>query len=173
MSFYKTNISPSFPDHSKVWIYQAADVFTDEIAAAIQTKITEFTKQWSAHKLQVNATGAVLHNLFVVLVADESEVNVSGCSIDSSVHFIKALGQEFNIDFFDRMKIAFRSSLEGEIEVQNFNLLIEKINSGAINSDINVFNNTIQTLADFKTKWLVPVSNSWLGARINKEALSS
>lgn len=43
--------------------------------------------------------GFVMYNRFVVLMADESEVGVSGCSMDASVHFIKGLAAEFNTNF--------------------------------------------------------------------------
>jgi signal transduction histidine kinase len=37
-----------------------------------------------------------------VLIADENEVSVSGCSIDSSVKFIQHLQSEYQLNFFDR-----------------------------------------------------------------------
>jgi hypothetical protein len=166
MSFYNSSLFPNFPATSKVWIYQADRFFDAQTAERIQVKADVFTKQWSAHKLQVNATGLVHSNLFLILVADESEVGVSGCSIDSSVHFIKEIEQEFELNFFDRLKIAYIDG--GQLSVENAFELIQKINSGAINSELLVFNNTVQQLEELNTKWLVPIAESWLSKRIEK-----
>jgi hypothetical protein len=166
MSFYSTNLFPEFPDHSKVWIYQADRFLDEQVSTEIQAKVDSFTREWSAHKLHVKASGLLLENLFLILVANETDVTVSGCSIDSSVRFIKELEQTYQLSFFNRMKIAYRDG--DKLRVDDAFELLQKINSGAINSDLYVFNNTIQKLEDLKTKWLVPIADSWLGARIEK-----
>jgi hypothetical protein len=53
----------------------------------------------------MTADSVVLLNRFVIIAADEDRLAASGCSIDSSVRFIKQLGQEFNLDFFNRLMV--------------------------------------------------------------------
>ena len=102
----KTYIKNDLASQSRVWVYQSTRQFTDTEAIVIAEKIQLFVNQWTAHKQGVMGDGALLYNRFVVLMADETHVGVSGCSVDSSVHFVRHLGQEFKTEFVDRWHVA-------------------------------------------------------------------
>ncbi len=148
------------PSHAKVWVYQSVNSFTETQTQIISEKVKQFVEQWTAHKEQVTGDGFVLYNRFVILMADESEVGVSGCSMDASVHFIKGLATEFNTDFFDRWNIAY---LENDQVLscnrEEFEKLVE---NRRINDDTFVFNNLVQTKKDFENNWKITYANSWL-----------
>ena len=93
---------------SRVWIYQANRNLTDEEVRSVQQAVNQFTGRWVSHNRQLKAAGKILHQRFLVLVADETHAGASGCSIDSSVHFINDLGGEFGISFFDRLTFPYR-----------------------------------------------------------------
>ena len=76
------------------------------------------------------------------------------------MHFIKELGQELNIDFFDRTRQAFIQN--GDIIVENFKNLKTHINVGMIKRDTLTFDNTVSNLEEFYSSWQVPASQSWL-----------
>ena len=83
-----------------------------------------------------------------------SKKTASGCSIDSSVNFIKEIEAEFSIDLFNRTKIAFKQ--DGEIvtlSISEFKKVVQ--------ADTVVFNNLVATKADFEEKWETLVSKSW------------
>lgn len=144
--------------NSRVWIYQSDRNFTPAETEEINKLITGFVEQWTAHKEQVTGAGAVLHNRFVVLIADESMVGVSGCSIDSSVHFIKTLGQKYGLNFFDRLQLAY---LNGEAVQTATALQFKQLEAeGIIKADTIVFNNLVTTKAEFDTKWQIPYAGS-------------
>jgi hypothetical protein len=91
---------------------------------------------------------------------NEEVAGVTGCSIDKSVHFIKALGEKFSIDFFDRMRVAYfdtnsKLHLAGRDEFQ------ELVNSKIVSADTIVYNNLIQNSEEFATNWKIPFSQSW------------
>jgi len=148
------------PANSRVWIYQSSRMFSDGEAMTINQKIKDFVSKWTSHKAGVVGDGVLLFNYFVVLMADESQVGVSGCSVDSSVHFIKALGSEYNTNFFDRWNLAYMK--DGEVigcQREEFEKLL---NTGEINDETIVFNNLLNTKRDFENKWQVPYRESWL-----------
>ena len=150
----------NLPASSKVWIYQSSRKFTDNEAAVINEKIKHFARKWTSHKAGVVGDGKLLYNYFIVLMADESQVSVGGCSVDSSVHFIKELGNEFETNFFDRWNLAYKKNDEviGCHRDDFENLLI----TGEINDETIVFNNLLNCKGDFETKWQVPYRESWL-----------
>ena len=147
-------------DSSKVWIYQSSRKFSANESDVINAKIKEFVTHWTSHKAGVVGDGKLLYNQFIVLMADESQVGVSGCSIDSSAHFIKALGTEYRANFFDRWNLAYLK--DGEVTACHRDDFERMLNTGEINDDTIVFNNLLHTKADFETKWQVPYRESWL-----------
>lgn len=153
------NLFTELPTASRVWIYQSNRPFTADEADRVSHDIEAFVAEWTAHKLKVTAGGALLYNRFVVLAADEREVGVSGCSIDSSVHFIMGLGARYGVDFFDRFNVAYQ--VDGEVRSANRAGFEALVADGAITADTIVYNNLVETLADLRTKWEVPLKESW------------
>ena len=147
------------PSGSRVWIYQSDRAFSEAESAAINTAISDFVSQWLAHKAKVIGDGRLLYDRFVVLVADEEKLQVSGCSIDSTVRFIKDLGAKYNVNFFDRFYTCYWDN--DRIEGTDFEIFKTKLAQGLISEDTIVFNNLVHTIDDLNTQWQVPLSKSW------------
>jgi hypothetical protein len=154
------------PPDSKVWIYQANRQLTLEEIGEMEQLVEGFVEQWDAHKQPVKGFGGIFYKRFIVLMADGSVAEVSGCSIDGSVRLIKELEQAFDINFFDRLKITYKitNQLVGGFALSQVNDLWEK---GSINENTIVFNNLVQTKGDFETIWEIPLKDSWLFQKIN------
>lgn len=142
---------PTFPDSSQVWIYGANRYFTDQEEALVQQAMNEFTANWAAHGTEIKASSAILMHNFVVIVADESSTKASGCSIDSSVRFIKEIGSKLKIDFFNRLYVLIEK--EGDFKRVHFSELSQY-------ADWNLFNPIVKTLGEMRTNWVVPVGES-------------
>ncbi|MDO1446101.1 hypothetical protein Q0590_07555 [Rhodocytophaga aerolata] len=148
------------PSAAKVWIYQANKPLDNSTQHYILEKTKAFIESWDSHGRALKGSAAIYYSYFLILAVDEAHAGVSGCSIDKSVHFIKELGQELNIDFFDRTRQAFIQN--GDIIVENFKNLKTHINVGMIKRDTLTFDNTVSNLEEFYSSWQVPASQSWL-----------
>lgn len=153
-------INNNIPDTSRVWIYQSTRPFTAGEAIEINESISNFVQQWTSHKAGVRGDGQLIYTRFVVLMADENFEKPSGCSIDSSVRFIKELEQRYNTSFFDRWNIAYVK--DGEVLSCSKEELPTLLENGILTDDTIVFNNLVQTKAEMLTKWQVPYKDSWL-----------
>lgn len=151
----------AFPDQSRVWIYQSNKPFPEDEVSRINKEVAEFAKSWVSHNRQLKATGGLLHDRFVVLVADETHAGPSGCSIDASVHFVKSLEHKYSLEMFDRMQFAFINE-EGEVEMIHAGKLAEALKSGMISEDTLFFDNLVDNKKDFLSRWLVPFGKSWM-----------
>ena len=147
------------PDESRVWVYQGDREFTKDEIPAIQEKVSRFIESWTSHSKQVKADFDFLYNRFLILVLDESHVQAGGCSIDSSVHFIKSLESEFHNVLTDRMKFAFKNG--SEVQVVSRDEFSRLIAEGKINDDTVVFNNLVASLGELNSSWEIPLSKSW------------
>lgn len=156
----------ALPGHARVWIYQSDRKLTDAEVQHIEKAAEVFLKDWNTHGTKLSAGLVVIYNRFIVLAADEAVVAASGCSIDSSVRFLKTIAQELNIDLFDRLNIAYRNST-GEVVTLKMAAFEAAIQSGEITKETVVFNNLINTWDDLKSKWEVPALSSWHARMFN------
>lgn len=145
---------------SKVWIYQSDRPFGELEKKQIEEKLIAFANRWAAHQKDLKASVNIAHNQFVILAVDESQHAASGCSIDSSVHFMKDLEIEFGLNFFDRSKVPFL--VNDGLELMPMKELKEKIALGQIKKDTPTFNNFVQSKGELDEKWLVNAENSWM-----------
>lgn len=145
---------------ARVWVYMADRTLSEEEVQIAQRKVAEFTAQWAAHGKQLMASGSVQYNRFVILLVDESQANASGCSIDSSVHFMQTLGRLLNIDFFNRLLMAYQSD-EGEIKTIPQSKLEEAFRDGLISEETIVFNNLVADKSSLDSNWKVALKDSF------------
>lgn len=161
---YQHLLPPHFPPNSRVWIYQSNRLFRMSEALDIEDALAKFCDQWKSHGAEVTAYGNLFFGQFLVLIADERAAGVSGCSTDSSVRFVKELGERFAVDFFGRTNLAF--IIKEQLQVLPMNQLAYAFENGFITAETPFFNNTITTKAELESNWIIPVKDSWLAQRL-------
>ena len=109
--------------------------------------------QWAAHGNKLFGAGAVLDDYFLVLAVNEDMVAASGCSIDSSVHFVRSLEKEFGLDLFNRLNVLIED--KGVKSIVHFSDLKQ-------HPEALVYHPMIQHLKELREKWKVKVSESGL-----------
>jgi hypothetical protein len=149
----------SFSPQSRVWVYQSNREFSASEVTEIQEKLNAFTAQWQAHGHQLKAKAEIIHNFFIVITVDETASNVTGCSIDASVRVLKEIETQYNLDLFNRFNMAYMGDNKVfSLNKEDFETLVS---IKKITPDTIVFNNMVQTLEEFETKWQVPFAQSW------------
>ncbi len=125
----------------------------------------QFYIQWNAHGTPVKGWAKLIFGRFIVLIADETDVKVSGCSTDSSVRVIKSIEKQYEVQLFDRLSLTFL--VKGKAEVLPLNQVQYAIDKSFIDGDTLLFNNTITTKKELVQNWLQPLKESWLANRVN------
>ncbi|HBH07556.1 MAG TPA: ABC transporter ATPase [Flavobacteriales bacterium] len=146
--------------NSRIWIYTASRKLNTDEVNWIEKKGLEFTDSWQTHGKPLEATIEVVYNRFIVVAVDDEWVGPSGCSIDSSIAFIKEMESSLQIDLLDKLNIAYRNR-NGAIDVVKLPEFQTLIDQGEIKSDTLVFNNLIQKLNQLDDEWEVELDNSW------------
>ena len=93
-------------------------------------------------------------------MVDEAYNAASGCSIDSSVSFIRTIEKKYQLNLFDRFTFSYEQN--GEIHTVPKARFAELYRSGEINELTMVFDNLIRTKVDLEKAWLKPLGQSWL-----------
>lgn len=155
-----SHLFPTFPPHSRVWVYQANRRFTREEIENILTLGSHFIREWNTHGAAVSGDFDILFGCFAVIVADEEKQMVSGCAIDRSVRLIKEIEKITGAHLFDRLSVAVYKENQ-MIEPINLTTFTDGFQSGEFNENTPVFNNTITTLEQLRNEWIIPVKESW------------
>jgi hypothetical protein len=161
---YKELLPTDFHPQSRVWIYQSNRLFSLKEALEIEEGLEKFAQSWKSHGAPVKAYANLFFGQFIVLMADESDTTVGGCSTDSSVHFIKELEQRFGVSLFDRQLLAF--FIKDKIQLIPLAQLNYAVEKGFIDKESLYFNNTVLTKDQLENNWIIPVNKSWLAPKI-------
>jgi hypothetical protein len=153
------NSIKNMPPDARVWVYQSDKALTDAEVKLIRSEGEKFIENWSAHGAALNASFDVLYNRFVVMAVDEKQALASGCSIDKSVHFIKQMEHQLNLNFFDRMQVAYKKG--NDLQACSYNEFEKLASQHIVNSETIVYNNMVSTKSAFDNEWEVPLKNSW------------
>ncbi len=160
-----SNIFPAgFSPASRVWIYQSNRPFNEQEILEINEQLHQFTSQWNAHGAPVKGWGQVVLNQVIVLMADESQTIVSGCSTDSSVRIIKSIEQQYGVNMFDRLLLGF--IVKDKIELLPMTQVAYALEKGYINENTIYLNNTVLTRQELDNNWLQPLKTSWVAKKL-------
>ncbi|MBV1922930.1 MAG: ABC transporter ATPase [Flavobacteriaceae bacterium] len=149
----------NLPDDSRIWIYQSNRKLTDTEIESINTKTKDFLVQWTAHGKDLEASFEIKYNRFIVIGLNQENASASGCSIDSSVYFIQSLEKEYEIDLMDKMNVTFYN---GDFIAHKTLVDFKKMaKARSVSKKTIVFNNLINTKAEYLENWEVPAEDSW------------
>lgn len=161
---YKHLIPADFHPSSRVWIYQSSRLFTIGEALEIEEMMNDFIENWNSHGAKVKGYANLFFGQFLVLMADETQAGVSGCSTDSSVRLIKSIEETFKVDMFNRQNLAFL--VKDKIQILPLSQLKYAVENNFITPGTIYFNNLVLTKEELLDKWMIPVKDSWLAKKI-------
>ena len=149
----------NMPDESKIWIYPCNRKFSDTEIESLHKKLTDFTEQWAAHGKPLSASYLLPYNRFIILVVDETNQHVTGCSIDASVGFIQEIEKELQVDLLDKLNVTFKlGEFVSHKTLADFKKMAK---DKAVSENTIVFNNLVSTYQDYLENWETTFKNSW------------
>ncbi|MDC8004183.1 ABC transporter ATPase [Aureisphaera galaxeae] len=147
------------PDNSRIWIYQSNRKLSEEEVSHINEKTAHFLQQWTAHGSDLEAGFEVKYNRFIIIGLNQTNASASGCSIDASVHFIQSLENEFGVDLLDKMNVTFyNGDFIAHKSLADFKQMAK---NRSVSPNTVVFNNLVNTKAEYLEYWEVPAKDSW------------
>ena len=135
-----------FTDDCKVWTYLSHRPIQSQEKVKIEKELDLFISRWETHGKKLRANFGVFYDHFIVFVVDEKVQDISGCSIDKSVHCLKNLGTQLDIDFFNRLNVLFVEAKDKLVEPY---FKVKQRNSGFY------FNPMISNLGDLRNNWVI------------------
>lgn len=149
----------SLPQTARIWIYQCNRSFSDSELKEISEKVTAFLEGWTAHGADLQSGFEIKYKRFIVIALDQKVNAATGCSIDTSVKFIQELESDYNVDLMDKMNVSYK---QGEYVAYKTLADFKKMaKDKAVSKNTIVFNNLVNTKAEYLEFWEVPASESW------------
>lgn len=151
-------------EDSRIWIFQANRKFTTEEKETIISKLKSFMADWNAHGAALLADFDLPYDQFIVVGVDENQAAASGCSIDKLTKIMRELDADYNFNLLNRMLVSYEE--EGEVKIEKLPTFKKNVKEG-VYQNINVFNNGISSLKEFKEAWILPLEESWAKTLLN------
>jgi hypothetical protein len=149
----------SLPQTSRIWIYQCNRSFSDSELEEISKKLTAFLEGWTAHGADLQSGFEIKYKRFIVIALNQNVNPATGCSIDASVKFIQELETAYKVDLMDKMNVSYK---QGEYVAHKTLTDFKKMaKEKAVSKHTIVFNNLVNTKAEYLEFWEVPASESW------------
>lgn len=143
-------MNTTLPDSSRVWIYQSQTEIAKDVQESLQRDMKLFVSNWANHGKGLHGDSFILENYFIILVVDESKINASGCSIDSSTRFLKEMEKKYNLSLMNRLQVL--TELNGKKEIVHYSDIQD-------NPDRLIYNPLISTLGELRNNWKIKVTD--------------
>ena len=147
-------------EDSRIWIYQSNKELNNDQVSEISSELNEFLKTWNTHGKPISCSYQVKYNRFIIIAA-ENTLEISGCSIDSSVAFIQSLEAKYSIVLLDKMDVAYRNNKT--IDIISLKDFKQMVKNKSITSTTVVFNNLVSNISELNSNWETTVEDSWHG----------
>ena len=132
---------------SRVWIFQSETEINKNLEDLIKKELTEFLEKWVSHGIDIISSFEIKYETFIVIAVSDS-INISGC-----------LENKYNLSLMNKNVIKFKNgSTISSMNISDFKSKCEKINN---NEELIVFNNLVNSIADYRNKWEIDIRLSW------------
>ena len=149
----------TLPETARIWIYQCNRSFSDSELEEISKKTSVFLEGWAAHGSDLQAGFEIKYKRFIVIALDQKINAATGCSIDASVKFIQDLETTYKVDLMDKMNVSYK---QGDyVAYKTLTDFKKMAKDKAVSKNTIVFNNLVNSKAEYLEFWEVPASESW------------
>ena len=149
----------TLPETARIWIYQCNRSFSDLELEEISNNLNIFLKSWTAHGADLQAGFEIKYKRFIIIALDQQMNAATGCSIDASVKFIQDLEATYKVDLLDKMNVSYK---QGDyVAYKTLTDFKKMAKDKAVSKNTIVFNNLVNSKAEYLEFWEVPASESW------------
>jgi hypothetical protein len=155
----------ALPDDARLWIFGASAPIDDVDEQKLLAAVDGFLLQWKAHGNPLTASRDWRDEHFLAIAVDQRTEGASGCSIDGLFRTLQGLETALGASLVGGGLVYFRDPLGfvHAIPRDDFETLAR---TGDVNGDTKVFDTTLTTLGDYRTKFERRAADSWHAALI-------
>lgn len=150
----------SLPDDARIWIFGSDRVLDSTAERHLLDETDRFLRAWAAHGAPLTCGRDWKESRFLTIAVDQSTAGASGCSIDGLFRTLKSLAPVIGADLVGSGRIYFRDG-DGRIAHASRDEFAELGANGRVTAQTPVFDTTLQSLGEWRTKFERPLGDSW------------
>lgn len=155
----------SLPDVSRAWVIASAAPLSQGAEQLLLTKVDEYLAGWRAHGEPLTVGRDWREHRFLTIAVDPMASDASGCSLDSLFRVFKALEQELGTTLLDSGRVYYRNE-SGAVQSVDRSGFADLTKRGVVTGETAVFDTSVQTIAEWRTRFEVPAARSWHSAML-------
>jgi len=150
----------SLPETSKVFIYPSSRKFYEKELEELNSFLNDFLKNWKNLEEPLMTSYQIKYNRFIVITTNPKNGNtLNTLTIDVLVQFIIKLQERYNVILLDKMNACFKQG--NFVQYKDLKEFKKLVKNKAVSTKTIVFDNLVQTKADFNEFWEIPITESW------------
>jgi len=155
------NLFSNLPDHTRLWVYVAAEPLSDDVQNRLQQQLDAFLDGWTSHQRPVRGQATIQDDRIVMIAATVDGGNVSGCGIDASVNALEEAAGDLGISWASPLDIVYRDPT-GRVCVTSRPAFRTLVSNGDVTGDTPVFDPSITRLEALRSgEFERPAADSW------------
>lgn len=164
----------ALPAQSRIWVFAASRPLVGETRDAVLRSVEKFMHAWEKKAEHIGGAAEIVEDRFLLVGANESRADLSGCSIDAMHSWVMRLRNEIDLELIDRMAVFFRNA-DGAVEQLPRFTFKRKVMAGEFGPDTPVFDTAISRIESLREgRFEVPLRDHWLAPLVGlTEATSS
>jgi hypothetical protein len=152
----------ALPDSARLWVFASDQPIVGAVAESVLASVDRFLAEWRAHGVPLRSARDWRDDRFLAVAVDVNEENASGCSIDGLFRTLQQLERQIGTRLVGGGRVFYRA--DSTIETATRDELLERVRSGAVTRATPVFDTSIVTAADWRSKFERPAAESWMSS---------
>jgi hypothetical protein len=158
-----TTTFDTLPDSARVWVYGSEPALEGKSAETMLNEVDSFLAGWKAHGVPLHSARDWADDRFLTIAVDQEQEGASGCSIDGLFRTLKALESKVGGQLVTSGLVYYRD-LSGKIDAVSRDEFTRLSEAGEIDNDTEVFDLSVTTLGEWKSRFKSRASDSWHGS---------
>jgi len=155
-----------FPNTARVWVYGVDGELDEEARSTLLAEVDNYLTQWTAHGVSLSAARDWRDGRFLTVAVDQNRAGASGCSIDGLFRTLKGLESQIGAAIVTSGVIFFREE-GGAIRSVTRDEFTELGTAGKVNGDTEVFDPSVTTLGEWRSRFRSRAADSWHGSLLS------
>jgi hypothetical protein len=156
------DLLPAFPDTARAWLHAPAQPLDEAQRETILAKLQRTVEHWKSHGTVVPAHAQFLDGSVLLVVADFTGAEASGCSIDRMVVAVREAGQAAGAELVDLLGV--HAVIDGQLRFFDRKGFAQAVQAGQAGPDTLVYDLTLTQLGEVRQGlWKRPASQGWHG----------
>ncbi|MGQ0650571.1 MAG: hypothetical protein ACT4P7_23780 [Gemmatimonadaceae bacterium] len=145
------------PPDARVWVFGASHPISADGETDLLSSVDAWLDQWTAHGEPLTCAREWRDGRFLVIGVDQRSAGASGCSIDALFRVFQTVQGTLGTSFLGGGRVFFRNAEHQIICADRADFARES----GISERTPVFDTTLITAADYRTRFERPLGESW------------